>query len=392
MITQSSTTFGVKPVLLALLFSVSLYGQELEERLYFQPGISVHHLFSNELFFDPPGDNFIQKVAYTPTFGLGYYHPQLNMGAEARYYRAAVTIPDASSEFLVVRSFFSLGGYYQLKKWKFSAFYSWQNYRIANFIISDFPLRGPFPFSLDKGMGIGVARTFGNFNVELTNKQLIGLSENSSSFFNKAFRGWNFTFTRDIYLKKTQANTRERTNTKNNFHFTVGAMLSGNELGGDNAPFVGVPNAKLFPTFGLEFRAENLNFSIYGRQGNWFSLEAAQDVGIKLNSQVRYAGLAYLHVLKNEHELKMGLHHVWNHTRGQQFLDYISNPPEAAADYEALNPLMAQNKGVGLDIRYALTRHFDVTTNVDWYYKAHENVGTGLNRESFRIGLLYNLY
>jgi len=359
----------VKPLLAALLFTGILQGQDFLKNFYWQPGVSVNHIFSSELFSTIENDDsYLNKIVYTPTIGFGYFDPKLRMGAELRYYRSVVPSTILDRDYYVSRSAFTIGPYYRAKKWKFSLFYVERDVR--HFIGTRFIFPGLKRATVRRNIGLAVARRVGNFDFELTNQQVVSISPWDGSLLFELHDLWaqvNLTISRDIYLLGDQERRKEPMRTDNRFHFSLGVMASGSEL-----------------------RGGFLN-DFYGRQGNWFVIEADNSFGLKFTSQIRYAGAAYLLPLTNGKELKIGLHHVWNHTRAQQFLDFLAKPPEEA-DFTELNPLKPQNMGVGVDLRYGISPQFDFVFNMDVYYKAHQRLGNGLNRESFRLGLLYNLY
>lgn len=91
--------------------------------------------------------------------------------------------------------------------------------------------------------------------------------------------------------------------------------------------------------------------------------------------------------MKEKYLFKLGIHHVWNLDKSSLLMDVVDSVGTTDGKF-----WVYENKGVGLDIRYAISKNWDATFNMDYYYKANPRIGKGINPESIRLGIIYNLY
>jgi hypothetical protein len=148
-----------------------------------------------------------------------------------------------------------------------------------------------------------------------------------------------------------------------------------------------IPDAKVFATIGLETTPIK-GFAFYARRGLWYHFNVLSGRNLKFNSQINYLGLSYAYQLKNEDKLILGLHHVWNATRGLQYYDNAINDTITNENLW----FIYDNRGIGLDLRYRLKEsNFDFSINCDYYYTTRHDFPSGFNAESLRLGILYNL-
>ncbi len=68
-----------------------------------------------------------------------------------------------------------------------------------------------------------------------------------------------------------------------------------------------------------------------------------------------------------------------------QALDFV----EGNSNFSITN--VYQDFSIGADVRYSINPSWDVAMNLDYYYQANPRLGTGFNRESLKLGLIYNL-
>lgn len=185
------------------------------------------------------------------------------------------------------------------------------------------------------------------------------------------------------FKKDTEANFIRKSSP---LTITLGLGISGNEL--DGVAF-SMPKFKFFPTLGFEYLASSINTSFYARRAVWLFPEKTKTLSLNFSSQLNYLGASYHYKLpKQLGTAKLGTHWFWNATRGQQSWDNITNDTITEENLW----FNYQNYGMGLDLRYSpANSNFDFVFNMDVYFEANPRVGTGLNRESFRFSVLYNL-
>ncbi len=114
-------------------------------------------------------------------------------------------------------------------------------------------------------------------------------------------------------------------------------------------------------------------------------IKMSYDATGKYTALYNQIGLAFQVSLKKEINFFVGLHHFLNYARGQQFLDFREN----GISDEILG-ILPQNKGIGLELKYPFANNIDFILDADYYYEAHPRLGTGFNRESFRLSAIYN--
>jgi len=374
--------------LLPLLSTAQIGQPAFLNNVYFSVGSTIRNTPRLGLsIFDQP---FFGTLGAAPTLGIGYFNEKLNLGLEGHYYRLIHPSTSTVEDFIISDTYFNLAVYYRLGSFKTSVFYSYLN--SAQW--AAFSIRTPFLSTASfRGAGLSFGYQYNNFDVQL-NKEFFfitfGSRVTSENIFLASFwEYWTLSIDKDLYLNKDRRNGASGKGKRIKPHLVLGGIVTGSEESDDiEFALLELPNSKLFPTMGMEIRIESMRLSLFARRGIWASFQTADDYGLKVNSQLTRVGIAYFHPLPFWNDLKLGLTHVWNSSRGQQFADFLILERLT----QELTPFEIQNQAVGLDIRLGLTHTLDFLVNADYYYKAHHRVGKGLNRESFRLGLLYNLY
>ncbi len=342
-------------------------GLGITNHSYFYEGV----LSTTRLDVDP----FLRSIICSPTITLGYENRKWRSGLEVSYYANIVPGTDSTRDLLYSKRSFSIDYYLRLKSFRFGILYSSQDFRNLIFLSSV-----TNSSSVQKGLGFSFGLVRNDYSFDLRKELFIADIPNYGWDIASLFEMWTLRVSRRFPLLDeplTQGGSKQGP-----FNMIIGASITGNPLYGK---FAGQARTKLYSTFGFEYEVKKLGLSTYWTRSVWYALETRND-NFKQNSQVNHVGVAYFFGLRNDHDLKIGLHHVWNLDRSLLYLDFLENG-------YALSNLVSnyQNYGVGLNIRYELSKAFDVSLDTDIYYEANPILGTGFNDESLRLSLLYKL-
>ena len=379
---------------LSLIFSslicFSCYSQKLNsdssQDFYLIAGVTVRNTPFFEHYFDEKPN--LATLTAPPTIGVGYWYAPAKLGLETTFYQVHYPRGSADEEFRASDFLFNAGIYYRLDQFKAGMYYSYLN--TSWWLSSPGQTYSPGT-TIQRGVGIGLGYYYQNFDFEFRKEFVVEFIGKQSSMAG-LFEYSTLAVKKNISLlnKRSKVEATGRSGDNNlNFHLVMGATVTGSEESDEAALesqwFSGF---KFMPTLGLELRHEPIQVSYYIRRSIWARTPGFDDSGYNVNTQLTRTGFSYLIPMPWIHELKLGLSHVWNASRSQQRVEQ-SNTEEV---FPQLRFFEVQNQAIGLDIRAGLTREIDFTTSLDIYYQAHPQVGTGINRESLRLGLLYNLY
>ena len=221
-----------------------------------------------------------------------------------------------------------------------------------------------------------------NFSFDIRKEFFYKFKRVDPGYMEAILRFWTFRVTKRLPIISNQKNSTNRS-PDGPFSLTFGLMASGNDLRDEDPSESAM---KVFPTIGAEYEIRSLNMSLYLRRAMWLNIEAF-DFNFRKTSQLNYLGVSYWWNVTASQQVKIGLHHIWDLDKAILFLDYVESN-----GYKGGRFTQYENFGVGLDLRYSLNKNWDATMDLDYYYKANPRLGTGFNAESFRLGLLYNLY
>ncbi len=166
----------------------------------------------------------------------------------------------------------------------------------------------------------------------------------------------------------------------NLINLQIGLNFTGNELNGETPSMLPV---KIAPMLGVELAYSK--YQIYLRRALWQNVNISYDGAGKFTSVYNQIGFAYEVSIGDELNFFAGIHHFWSNTRGQQYLDFRKDGVS-----DDILWFVPQNKGIGLHIKYPFANNIDFILAADYYYEAHSRLGTGFNRESFRLSAVYN--
>lgn len=368
-------------LVLSVFFILGLTSSKAQEKYWGTPyiglGLTGHGYFyegvlsATRLSVDP----YLSAFIFSPTVMLGYENKNWYSGLEVSYYANFVPGTDDVSDLRYVKRSFSVDYYLLLKSFRFGIIYAQHDFRnLLN-------LAGQYDgITLEKGIGFSFGFTKYDYSFALRKEIFFGFIPEIGGIEPEGlYDFWTFRFGKRFSLLNKPL--RKKTE-KGPFNMLLGLTLTGNPLDDE---FDNQPATKLYLTFGGEVYFKALKTSLYGRRAIWYGLETRNN-NFKLNSQVNHVGLAYHFMLRNEHALKVGLHHVWNLDRSLLYLDYLEKGP-------AVSNLLSnyENFAVGLNMRYELSKAFDISLDTDLYYEADPILGTGFNEESLRLSLLYKL-
>lgn len=368
-------------ILLVLLSFSSVNAQMVRPKLGL--GLTSYSYFNEGVLGTFIENTFFKSIITAPTIGLKLDFPDYHFGIETNYYQAASTTSNPNVFLLYGKHYFDLGLYGSYKGFSLSIFYTHINFR--NY--TDFGFGDIMDLAYEKGLGLG-----------------LGYSKESYELSLRLERGWEWSLSNNYFplvttveiftlrlmknfdlLNASNGRTpSKRESVKKFFNLQFGLIGSGNGLHG----IVGsMPYVKLAPAVGVELNYKN--FGIYLRRSLWLNLDIDYPEAGRFSSLNNHIGLSYDLKLFNIDRFNIGIHHVWNYTRGQQYLNILQNPT-GAENVDVLS-FLPQNKGVGLALGFEMNEHLDFMLISDFYYEAEARLGKGFNSESLRFGLLYNL-
>ncbi|QNR24305.1 hypothetical protein [Croceimicrobium hydrocarbonivorans] len=343
-------------------------------------GLTNYSYFAENTLGSTINNTFFKSIVTAPTIGLRLEVPKYYFGLESNYYQASVSTVSTLWDKLYGKLYFDAGVYGVYKNFRLSIFYNHINFR--NYI--DFGLSGEMDLAYEHSVGCGFSYTKNNYELglriervwEIIDYDRFPLSPRLEIVTLRLMRNFSLLKNKE---EKTKAFAKE---VDDFFNLQFGLFFTGNGLHG-RVP--SMPLLKVAPSLGVEFVYRN--FGIYLRRSVWMNLDVFYPEAGKYTSINNQIGLSYDFQLFGDEQFTLGVHHVWNYTRGQQYLS-ISQGAEYSEDLLSYIP---QNQGLGFLIGYELNRNLDLLLSSDFYYKAYPELGTGINRESIRIGLMYNL-
>lgn len=324
-----------------------------------------------------------QSIITAPTIGIRLEVPEYHFGIEANYYQASVPTVSPILYQAYAKTFTDLGAYALFNKWRFSVFYT--STGIRNFVrLTGMNFQDN---AYENGIGIGASYNFLGYEVAYRMERLFYFFYNDNVPEPNIWSGHTFKISRTLDLQNRKEDAHAPT-TESLFgiNMQLGSIVTGNALRGRGPSMSFV---KIAPTLGFEFSYKD--YQIYLRRSVWISPEVYSPVARKFTSLYNQIGMGYKFSLPREQQLFIGMHHFWNYTRGQQYMDVFeaqqSNTVLPSDAYE----FIPNNRGVGIELKYPLNKHFDLILDADFYYKVHPKLRTVINPESLRLGILFNL-
>jgi len=324
-----------------------------------------------------------QSIITAPTIGLRLEVPEYHFGLEANYYQASV--PTVSPNFYqaYAKTFTDIGAYVVFNRWRFSAFYT--STGIRNFV----RLTGPNfqDNAYENGIGIGASYNFMDYEIAWRMERLFFFYYDDNVPEPNILFGHTFKISKTLDLLKKKEDAQEPdTESLFGMNIQLGTMVTGNALR-DRGPSMSF--VKIAPTLGFEFSYKG--YQTYMRRSVWISPEVFSSVARKFTSLYNQIGFGYNFSLPREEHLFVGMHHFWNYARGQQFMDVFEAQQNNTAIPADAYEFIPNNKGIGIELKYPLNKHFDLIFDSDFYYQVHPQLRTVINPESFRLGILFNL-
>jgi len=358
-------------MLLSLSFN-SLRAQIIEPSLTY--GVTSYSYYAEGNYSTSYPNPFFNSFVTAPTIGLRLDVPKYNFGIETNYYQASVPTTVDFQYQSYAKTFFDLGVYASYKNSKFHMFYANENFRNQ----ASFGLGNVNRLAFDQGIGLAYSYTHASYDISIR-------SENTFRIVNGIVAVDNPLTGLTLKLSKSLALTESKTEKSkgplaNLINLQVGLNLTGNELNGEVPSMLPI---KIAPLVGLELTFKD--YHIYMRRVFWYNLDVSNYYGGKLTSMYNQIGFGYKVDVNNKKHFFVGLHHFWNNTRGQQYLDFREN-----GFSDDVLWFIPQNRGVGLELKYPFANNIDFILDADYYYEAHPRLGTGFNRESFRLSAVYN--
>ncbi|AEV32071.1 hypothetical protein Oweho_1063 [Owenweeksia hongkongensis DSM 17368] len=369
-----------RTAVIAVFFIVNSYYTNAQENgLYWSFGITNHnYLYEGSFFINEDDPKYFGTVNSAPTLALGYRIPKIKSEIELSYYISYVAAADKANDIVYSKSVFSGDYNVILGKFRTGINYSLINERHSASFAQP-PNSNQTTFNIKSGLGIKVGYETNGFAFDIRKDQVVRFYKNVGIDMEPIDEQWNFRITKKMPLKKDN-NTPPP---KGPFSINLGMMVSGNYLANETAS---KPAGKVMPSLGIEYLIEPINLSVYAKRSIWLNIEA-WDRNFSFTNQLNYLGVSYHLNIKQKHLFKLGVHHLWNLDKSSILMDQIDSVGTTDGKF-----WVYENKGVGLDLRYAINKNWDASFNLDYYYKANPRIGTGINPESFRLGLIYNLY
>lgn len=346
---------------------------------YWGFGLTNHnYLHEGSFFINEDNPKYFATVNSVPTLALGYRIPKIKSELEVSYYVSYVAASDQTYDLAYSKSVFS--GDYNIILGKFR---TGINYSLINERHSASWLQpansDQTTFNIKSGIGIKIGYESNGFAFDIRKDQVVRFYKAVGVDMEPIGEQWNFRITKKMALKKEQS----KQNIDGPFSINIGMMVSGNYLSKLSAS---KPAGKVMPSLGIEYLIEPINLSVYAKRSIWLNIES-RDRNFMFTNQLNYLGLSYHLTIRDKHTFKLGLHHLWNLDKSSILMDVTEGVGTTYGKF-----WVYENKGIGLDLRYAITNNWDATFNMDYYYKANPRIGEGINPESIRLGIIYNLY
>lgn len=380
---QNSILKLVWVVWLILQLSYQSFGQLIKPSLNI--GLTSYSYFGeNVLGSLVGGNNYFKSFITAPTIGFRLEAKKYHVGIESHYYQASVptTVPDKAA--LYGKMYFDAGVYGIYRNFRLSLFYNHINFR--NYVY--FGFGDLLTLAYEEGVGAGISYTQKDYEIGFRVERLWEVDLDGNIPLETTVEIFTLRLVRNFKLLNPKEDDNRKpkisASKKNLFNLQFGLMVSGNGLHGrvNSMSFL-----KVAPSLGIEFNYRN--FGLYLRRSVWQNIDLYYPEADKYNSLNNQIGLSYDISLPKLNSLTVGMHHLWNYTRGQQYYSIIKAPPYPPV--EEVAPFIPQNQGVGIMLSYEVARNLDFVLNTDFYYKSYPELGNGWNAESLRFGLLYNL-
>ncbi len=373
----------VATTLLLLIIFSSVKGQIIRPKLSL--GLTNYSYLHENVLGSIHENTFTKSIITAPTIGLKLDFPKYHFGIESNYYQAAATTVLTDRYLLYGKHYFDVGIYGSYNGFSVAAFYNHINFRNYKY----FGFGDIMDLAYEQGVGLGIGYTKGSYDFSLRLERAwewnpsntrFPLSTRVEIFCLRLLRNFDL-----IELSKEESTQLEGLDNEF-FNLQFGLIGSGNGLHG----LVGsMTYAKLAPSIGVEIKYKE--FGVYLRRSMWVNLDLELSEAGKFSSVNNQIGLSYDLDLVGLYGFNIGVHHVWNYTRGQQHLNLLEDPLGEELELEEFVSYFPQNQGLGLAVSYELNRHLEFLLISDFYYKAAARLGKGFNSESLRLGLLYNL-
>lgn len=374
---------NLAPAILLVLLSFSTNGQIIRPKLTLG---QTNYSYLNEEVLGSFIDNvFFNSIITAPTIGIKLDFPDYHFGIESNYYQAAATSLIEDRFLLYGKNYVDLGLYGSYKGFSLAAFYTQINFR--NY--TDFGIGDLSDLAYERGVGLGFGYSRGSYDVSVRVERAWEWNPNNTRFPLSA-RAEIFTLRLmrnfDLFQLSKEESTQRNEPVNEFFNLQFGLLGSGNGL----HDYVGsMPYVKIAPAIGIELKIREIG--MYLRRSMWVNLDLGFPEAGKFSSVNNHIGFSYDLDILGLDDFNFGIHHVWNYTRGQQYLNILENPSVGELEFEDYISYLPQNQGLGLAVSYELNRHLEFIVISDFYYKAAARLGNGFNAESLRFGILYNL-
>jgi len=372
----------IKPAQLAIIFILIINASAGKAQLV-KPsityGVTSYSYFTEDVYFTALPNNFFKSILTAPTIGLKLDVPKYHFGIETNYYQANVPSTDDLQYQAFAKTYFDVGVYGIYKRFKLHLNFASLNFRH----LADFGFRNPDVLAFQNGIGMAITYTHAGYDITLRQERVFnfdvlgrkyGLSKSGIN------AGIVLKLSKSLSLIKQEKEKKNKSTLSNLINLQVGLNFTGNELNGETPSMLPI---KIAPLVGVEFTY--LDYQIYLRRAVWRNVDISYENAGKFTSLYNQIGFAYQFTLNNDIRFFAGVHHFWNYSRGQQYLDFLDGGFKTENLW-----FIPQNRGIGLELKYPFANNIDFILDADYYYEAHPRLGTGFNRESFRLSAVYN--
>lgn len=344
---------------------------------YLGTGFSAHNYYYEGTFgFVSEEPSYFSSINLAPTIVFGYENKKIHSSLEMSFYPSMVSSNDTMFDVLYLKKMFSIDYYFLIKKMKFGVLYASHENRHQfgglAFARKDF---------VEDGIGFSIGLQHNGFSFDLRKELVFGFGK-YVTYIAPIYDHWALRVLKRFNIT-TKENEQNKKGKRGPFSLSLGLVGTGNPLSNFLESESGV---KLYGLIGMEYLIRPWSTSIFFNRSVWYGFQAGQ-LNFTFHTQVNHLGLSYHASLLKDKSLKIGVQHVWNLDRSLLYFDFL----EKGYVYETA-PSTYQNFGIGLNFRYPLSPRWDVSLDMDYYYKANERLGKGFNKESMRIGLLYNVW
>ncbi len=322
-------------------------------------------------------DSYTSSILSVPTLGLGYKNDRLRSAIEASAYFGIVPTLDTTYDLIYTKYAFFIEYLFYIKNFRVGLGYSLQDQKNQSAFAGVIGF-GDAP-NFYNGISFNLGYEFDGFLIDLRKEYAWHFYGQGKSEPAALWEYWALRVARKFYLSGERESEKDRE--PSNLRILLGLNTTINAL---REEFAFQRFLKFSGVMGLEYFIEDINVSLFARRDVWYALQN-YDQNFKVNSQSNYIGASYWLPLSKDRYLKLGLTHNWGLNRGMQVTDLIENK----STFTITN--VYQDFSIGADVRYSINPSWDVSMNLDYYYKANPRLGTGFNRESLKLGLIYNL-